>query len=88
MRAPVFLFAAVSALGSFPSKASEAAFSPDGKTLWALSRESDALLCYKVGSPAPDRIALPKPLSGEPPVTELLVDAKGLLFAGAGKLWQ
>ncbi len=88
MRASVLSTAALLALGSSAAQASEAAFSPDGKTLWALSRESDALLSYKLGSPAPERVALPKALAGESPVTELLADAKGLLFAGAGKLWQ
>lgn len=74
-------------LSVFPSaSATEAAFSADGKTLYALSREGDALLAFESGNVTPKQIPLPKPLAGD--ASQLLTDPYGLLVTAAGKLWH
>jgi hypothetical protein len=85
---PPFLISGLLCLCQIAATASEATFSPDGKTLWLLSRESDALISFKSGDPAPKRTALPKALTGESTPSEILSDAGGLLIAGPTKLWQ
>ena len=71
------------------SGASEAAFSSDGKTLWAISREGDALLRFQTddGAKAPQPIKLPEAIDQDGGPMQLQTDPKGLLIAGAAKLW-
>jgi len=66
--------------------ATEAAFSADGKTLYAISRTEDGLLAFQTGNVTPKQIPLPKAFGGE--ASQLLTDPQGLLVTAAGKLWQ
>ncbi|MGC4015683.1 MAG: hypothetical protein QM755_14345 [Luteolibacter sp.] len=85
MRAlPVFALGFVALTHS--AIATEAAFSADGKTLYAISRTGDGLLAFEPGSVTPKPIPLPKAFGGE--ASQLLADPQGLLVAAAGKLWQ
>jgi hypothetical protein len=72
------------------SMASEAAFSADGKTLWAISREEDALLVLQPGGEvkAPRPLKLPESISQDGGPLQLQTDPQGLLIAGATKLWR
>ncbi|BCU76130.1 hypothetical protein [Luteolibacter sp. LG18] len=68
------------------ASAAEAAFSSDGKTLFALSREGDKLLAFEAGNATPKQIPLPKPFGDD--ASQLLTDPQGLLVTAGGKLWQ
>ncbi len=69
---------------------SEATFSADGNTLWAISREFDSLLAFNPGKPgaAPKITMLPDALVKNEGSAQILADGKGLLITADGKLWR
>ena len=73
-----------------PASASEATFSADGNTLWAISREGDSLLAFNPGKPgAPPKITpLPEALVKNEGSAQILADGKDLLITAEGKLWR
>jgi len=87
MRALPLLVFGLSTFGSIQARASEAAFSADGKTLRVLSTQAPVLLSFKLGDPTPVKTPLPKEMAGEDGASALLADPQGLLVAGGGKLW-
>lgn len=71
----------------FASRASQASFSEDGKTLWVLSFDHKALLAFDGKAPAPVSFPLPVALAGEQTM-DLISDHDGLLITAADKLWK
>ena len=78
--------------GLFPTLAgaSEATFSADGKTLWAISWEGGSLVAFNPEKPgaAPKITKLPAALTGTDGPSQILADSKGLLITAEGKLWH
>ncbi|MGC4015682.1 MAG: hypothetical protein QM755_14340 [Luteolibacter sp.] len=89
MLSRIFLGLALWCLAITPLRATEGAFSEDGKTLWMLSRWANFVLRFRVGETAPTRFKIPQEiLSGPYDSERITMGPDGLLIDGGGKLWS
>lgn len=88
MRTSIFLICALLEAVTASSRAGDAAFSPDGRTLWAFNREGDSLLRITLGQPGANAVPIPKSIRAEPFPGLLLADESGVQMVAGGKLWR